>query len=167
MDKFAPALLTEVTVLGKLGFTTYTVPGVDAYKYYLGLVKELNRVIYGDPTNPLSYPGVAAAGAFIDIRPAQLKRISIGLGLRIRDNTNFDTIRDQVRAAVSGYVNSLRVGQQVAISEMIGAATNVTGVDSVVVTFPTYDAATDLIAVGFSEKAYIINSETDIVVTVL
>ena len=52
----------EVNALQKLDFPVSTDQGIDGYKYNTGLIQEANRVVYGDPTDAVTFPGVSAAG---------------------------------------------------------------------------------------------------------
>jgi hypothetical protein len=152
---------------GKVKFDNDINFGVDAYKYYGGLIKELNKVIYGDPFDSYTYPGVRAAGTDIDIIPAMGKRIKIGLAVRIKSSVPFTQIRERIKGAVASSINQLGAGQQVALSKCIAAASSVVGVTSVSVTYPTYNSSNDQIPVGPSEKPIVIDSNTDITVTLI
>ena len=167
MNSFGSSLVAYITAAAKIGFNTDVNYGIDAYRYYNGLLKELNKVVYGDPVNPSQYPGVKAAGTAVDIKQAIVKRITIAVAIRVRSGVPFDQIRDEVRASIAGYVNSLGVGNQVSLSSVVIAAGNVSGVLSVVITSPAYSSSNDLIAVSSDEKPLIVNSATDIVVSVL
>lgn len=171
----SPELIERITssaggylvATGKLNYGTNIAFGVDSYKYYGGLIREINKVIYGDPANPTRYPGVRAAGTDIDIKPAITRRITLGLGVRVRTGVPFTTIRERIKSNVAGYVNSLGVGQAVAVSEIIKAAQEVSGVLAVAVISPTYNAANDMIPVGSDERAYVADPTTDITVSIL
>ena len=167
MDRFTDSLGAYMTVGGKIGFNQNANYGVDAYRYYLGLLKELNKVIFGDSTNTTQYPGVKAAGSDLDINAAIRKRVQISVSIRVRSDVPFDLIRDEVRACIAGYVNGLDVGQPVSLSKVVTAAGNVYGVLSVVLDYPVYSAANDLISVAFDEKPLIVDSSTDVVVSIL
>jgi hypothetical protein len=151
----------------KLEFPESIAVGVDAYNYYKGLIKELNKIIYGDSTDSVNYPGVRAAGTYIDIKQAILKRIKVSFSVRLKTGIPFVEVRERIKAAVAGYVNNLDVGESVSISRMISAANTVVGVIAVAVTYPTYDASNDLITVSPDERAYILDTTSDITVSVI
>lgn len=167
MDRISSSLGAGIIGSGKLGFNEDINFGIDAYKYYIGLIKELNKIIYGDAADPINYPGVRASGTYIDIKEAIIRRITASFSVRVKTGVPFTEIRDNVKAAVAGYVNSLGVGESVSISRMIAAAGNVPGVVAVSVTYPTYSASNDLITVSSFEKAYVIDSTVDITVSVI
>jgi uncharacterized phage protein gp47/JayE len=158
---------TAVTLRGKLEFNEDVNFGVDAYKYYGGLLKELTRVIYGDPVSPVSHPGVRAAGTSIDIEGAIIKRIKVDLSVRIRTGLPFGEVRDKIKSAVAGYVNTLGVGNQVSLSKIVAVANAVPGVVAVAITFPQYDAANDIIPVGVNETPFVFDPTTDVTVSVV
>jgi hypothetical protein len=156
-----------VEAIGKLGYDTQAAFGIDAYKNYEGLVKAVNKVIYGDPTNPSQYPGVRAAGTSIDISPPLIRRITISLAVRLKTGIPFSSVRENIKAAAAGYVNSLGVGESVPLSKVIESVSKVQGITSVVITYPTYTSSADRIAVANNEKALVLDPTNDITVSVL
>lgn len=165
--KISSSLGAYIDAKGKLEFPQSINFGVDAYKYYIGLIKELNRIIYGDPSSPISYPGIRAAGTKVDIKEAIIRRIKASFSIRIKTGIPFSEVRDRVKAAVAGYVNDLGVGESVSISRMIAAANSIPGVVAVAVTSPTYDSSNDLITVGADEKPYIVDPTIDVTISVI
>lgn len=166
-EKITSSLGAQLVGQGKLGFNTSINFGIDAYKYYIGLIRELNKVIYGDPADRINYPGWRAGGTRIGIKQAILRRVKASFSVRIKSGVPFVEIRDRVKAAVAGYVNDLDVGESVSISRMISAANSIPGVVSVSVTFPEFSSANDLIAVGAAEKAFVVDPTIDITVSVI
>lgn len=167
VNKISSSLGAGITAQGKLGFNQDINFGIDAYKYYIGLIKELNRIIYGDASDPINYPGVRAAGTDIDIKEGIIRRITASFSIRIKSGVPFTEIRDRVKSAVAGYVNSLGVGESVSISRMVAAANSIPGVVAVTVTFPQYSVGNDLISVSSFEKALVVDPTVDITVSVI
>lgn len=165
VSKINASSLSAISAENKLGFSTSAVPGIDGYKKYSGLIAEVNRVIYGDAQDPTTYPGVRAAGAKVNIQGPLIRRISVSLSIRVRTGVPFSQVEEKVKSSVAAYVNSLGVGQSVAISSIVSAAGSVSGVLAVSVVDPLYDQTSDLIAVQGYEKALIIDADTDIVVS--
>jgi hypothetical protein len=166
-DRLSSANGGYLSLLGKMNYPTTISFGLDGYKAYAGLVAQLNKVIYGDPTNPVQYPGVRAGGTAIGIKPALTKRVQVALAVRTKIGIDPITITNQIQASVAAYVRSLDVGQPVSISSIVSAAGSVNGVTSVAIVSPTYNSNNDLIAVGAAEKAAIVDSTTDVVVSIL
>lgn len=152
-----------VESLGKLGFSTTPSYGIDSYRYHTGLVKEVNRIVYGDPSDPALHPGVIAAGSSLNIEGPQVKRVKIAL--QVRTDQGVDVISG-VQSAVTKAVNETPVGVSVAKSDIISAANGVPGVQSVALLSPTFTAGTDLITVQSFEKALVLNSsDVSVIIT--
>jgi hypothetical protein len=151
-----------VSALDKLDFPLTYSSGVDGYSYNTGLIGEANKVVQGDPDDTSAYPGVAAAGARIDIDGPLVKRIKVSLSLRTRSGVANSDIAARVRSAVATFINQVGVGQPVALSGIVAAASKVVGVVSVVVVAPTYGIGNDEIAVQPAEKPLILSLTDDI-----
>lgn len=167
MNKVSSAQAGYIVMQNKLGYDDSIHYGIDSYNYYEGLIKELNRVIYGDPISSTQYPGIRAAGADVDIKPAITQKITISVAVRVRTGIPFNEVRDRIKSQIAGYVNTLGVGEQVSLSQVVAAAGAVNGVLSVVVTYPTYDAGNDLIFVAPDQKAQIADPLSDVTVSIL
>lgn len=156
--KVSSAAGTLVQPVGKLGFSTGVVNGIDAYAHSVGLIGEANQIVYGNSQDTATYPGIAAAGANINISGPNIRRILIGLSLRTNASTaNRDDVEARVQSAVASYVNSLGVGQPVVLSQVVAAAQAVYGVSSAVITSPTYSLGSDEIAIQPYEKPMVLN----------
>jgi hypothetical protein len=157
---------TVATPLDLLGFDTDAVAGQDGYRKTTGLIGEANRVIYGDPQNPATYPGVAAAGSRINISGPLVKRAQVSLQIRVRYGSVSD-IKDRVRSAVASIINRSAVGEAVAISDIVSAAMTVNGVVAVSVLSPIYSVVNDRITVQASEKLLVLDLDQDISITIV
>lgn len=155
---------TVLTALDKLGFPAGIALGMDGYQHSVGLIGEVNHVIYGDPGDRASYPGVAAAGANIDVTGALVKRIQLTISLRIRSG-NRTEIENRVKSALAAVVNKAGVGQSISLSDLSTAAGKVGGVVTAVMVNPAATAGNDLIPVQPYEKPRVLNVDTDITVT--
>lgn len=154
---------TVVTVLDKLEFPTVSaVPGTDGYTHSTGLIEEANRVVYGDESQSSTYPGIAAAGAAINISGPLVRRITASLAIRTQSGASLLDVRDQVRSAVAATINETKVGASIAISDLVSAAQSVNGVVAVTILSPTYGSGSDLIAVQPYEKPLVYDIEQDI-----
>ena len=165
-QKISSALGGTITSLGKLGVGDATKTGLDAYRYYTGLLREVYYEIYGDPSDA-SRPGVRAAGTDIDIKPPLNRRITTALSIRIRSGVAFTDVIDAVRSAATGYINSLGVGESLSISEMISRCQQVDGVISVTETSTTPTPSNGLVKVAAAEVARVIQPSTDVSITVV
>jgi len=166
-ERITSSLSGQAIATSKLAMNTNINLGIDAYKYYIGLIELITKTIYGDPSDRINYPGWRASGSPVNIVPATILSIKASFAIRIASGVPFTDIIDVVQGAIAGYVNNLEVGEPVSISSMIAAASTVPGVTSVTVTSPTFSPSNDLIAVNANEQAYVINPTTDITITLL
>ena len=154
-----------ITALDKLNFPIDLAIGVDGYAHSVGLIGEATRVIYGDPNNPSSYPGVVAVNSNVNVSGPMVKRVTCALSLRVRTGVSTSDIASRVQSAVAGVVNSAGVGESISISDIISAASKVNGVVAVAVVYPTYSSSDDQISCQPYEKLQVLNLETDVTVT--
>jgi uncharacterized phage protein gp47/JayE len=164
-QKFDESAGVSIVSLNKLNFNTIIKQGLDSYKYNVGLIAEANRVIYGDPRDPTTYPGVGAAGAEIYVREPLAKRVQISIDIRLKTGVPFSQASEQVKTSVSSLINSNPIGESIAISSIIAAVDSIPGVRAVAISSPLYDSANDTIYVAPSEKAIVIDSTIDISVS--
>lgn len=166
VDRINTTLGGGISSLTKLDMDESTKLGLDAYRFYEGLIKQLYKVLYGDPTDP-AYEGVRAAGTDIDIQPPLIRRIKVTLNIRIKTGIPFSEVTDAVKSAAAGYINSLGVGQPVSLSAMTAAIQTVDGVVAVVVDTTSPVADNGLIKVLPEEVASIVDPDTDVVVNIV
>jgi hypothetical protein len=154
-----------INTINKLNFITSIKNGLDSYRYDTGLLAETNRIVYGDPRDNITYPGVSAAGAEIFIKPPLVKKIQVSVDIRVKTGIPFSSIAEQARNAISALVNSNDIGQPIAISDIVGVVRTIPGVLSVAISSPQYDANNDVISVQPSEKTLILDDTNDIIVS--
>lgn len=155
----------QIESLSKMDFDTAIRKGLDSYRYNTGLIAEANRIIYGDPRDPTTYPGVGAAGAEIFTREPLTRRIQMSIDVRINTGVPFAQTAEQVRTSISSLVNSNPVGEPIAISAIIASVNAIPGARAVAISSPQYDSTHDLIFVAPSEKARILDPGLDISVS--
>jgi hypothetical protein len=155
----------SMTSLNKLNFTTVVRNGLDSYRFNTGLIAEANRIVYGDPRDQITYPGVGAAGADIFVREPLDRRVQLSIDVRILTGVPFSQTVDQVRTSVGSLINSNPVGSPIAISAIVSVVNAIPGVRAVAISSPLYNAQNDLIFIAPGEKARIIDSSTDISVS--
>jgi hypothetical protein len=156
---------SQLSALGKFAFTVGTTIGTDGYAHSVGLIGEADKVMYGYETDPVSYPGVVAAGSNINISGPLVKRIQVGLSLRVRGTAS--VIFEAVRGAVATFINTSKVGESIAISDIISVASSIGGVEAVSVSSPAYSTSADRITVQPYEKALVLQPELDITLTLI
>lgn len=162
LDKINQAAGVTMTSLGKLNLPEGTVTGFDAYKYHTGLLAEANRIVYGDPADNTTYPGVAAAGAEIFIEPPLVKRIQVSINIRVNTGVPFVRVAEEVRNAIASLINASPIGVSIAISDIISDVNSIPGVRAVSISSPAYDPTNDVIVVNPAEKPFILDIVNDI-----
>lgn len=119
------------------GFSTGLIQGIPAYDYYTGLVALVNKTIYGSSLDPVTFPGVGAAGVQFDVQAPLIKEIAFELLVTLQAGFTISALADQIYTAVTGYVNSLNIGAPVILSEIISAIVQISGVEDVQIVSPT------------------------------
>lgn len=163
--KITPSAGTYITSVSKLAFNNNVNTGEDSYKYYGGLISAVGQKIRGKASDPITYPGVAAAGSYIIPDAALPKRIQLSIVIRNRTGTPFGIVKSRVQSSVAAYVNSVGVGKPVVFSEIVVASQSVDGVQAVAISSPTYNATNDQIISQPDQKPLIFSIDTDIIVS--
>lgn len=156
---------TTLSHIGKLDFLDRLKTGLDAYKHHTGLLREVNRIVYGDPRDSITYPGVAAAGAEIFIQPPLFKRIVLSVNIRVRTGIPFSRVAEQVRNNLASLINSSPIGESIAISNIIATVNVIPGIKAVSIISPAFNPSNDIILVNPAEKPFIVDIVNDITVS--
>lgn len=166
-QKINQAASVQVTALNKLGFSTKVNQGLDGYKYNTGLIRECNRILYGSPEDPTTYPGVVAAGANVYVKEPLALVVNVSIEVRLQTGAPFSAISEQIRSNVASLISSNPVGQSIAISSIVAVCTTIPGVLSVAILSPLYDKSHDLIVVPQSAKTFVLDASTNISVSLI
>lgn len=140
-----------------LDFSTELLRGIAAYDYWTGLIDLVHRTIYGDDTDLVSFPGVGASGVVFRVLAPTVKEITVELDVTLREGVSISSLENEIRSAVSGYVNNLGVGQDVVIEEIRAAVIDISGVTDVDLNEPDSN-----IAIADNELARV--SDADILI---
>jgi uncharacterized phage protein gp47/JayE len=141
----------------RLGFTTILTQGIEAYAYYTGLTKLVNQTIYGDDTNLEAFPGYGAAGVTFRVLAPTVEKLRIQLTLTLANGVTIAALQNSIESAITGYVNTLGLGNEVIIEQIRSAVIQVPGVVDVSLISPTQN-----IPIAQNEVARV--SATDIVI---
>jgi hypothetical protein len=161
--------------MNKLNPTSSSQAAVPAYHYDTGIIQLANKITQGDEQDATNYPGYAAVNNQIVVAAPVIKRIVLGLQIRIAGgyantgnaNATQTSIINLVKSAVAAAVNSTPIGSfGVAFSDIVAAANSVPGVDGVVITSPTYNISNDSIPLQSFEKPMVLKLD-DVSVSVL
>lgn len=120
-----------------LGFPNSIVQGIEAYAYYTGLVKLVNETIYGDDTQLEAFPGFGAAGITFRVLAPTVRRVPIQLTLTLANGVTIAALQNSVESAITGYIDTLGLGQEVVIEQIRSVVIQVPGVVDVVLITPT------------------------------
>lgn len=151
--KFSDANFTSITHAGKLDYNTDVTIGVDGYLYYTGLLRRVQRIVDGFEPDEQNYPGRRAVGGFIETLPPLTRKISISIDVTTDEGVNLGDIANNIKSVIINYIDTLGVGQDVILSEMIAAVMQIKGVGAV--TFTSPDPSTERISIAENEKATI------------
>jgi uncharacterized phage protein gp47/JayE len=108
----------------------------DSYVYYDGLLREVQRVINGDPNDLETYPGVKAAGSVVEVTAPSIVTVTVAASMSAVEGYDEADLRDLAKSAIVDYINSLSIGEDVIRSKIIEVAMSITGVLDFAVTTP-------------------------------
>jgi hypothetical protein len=151
--KFSEANATSITHSAKLGYNTDVTIGVDGYLYYTGLLRRVQRIVDGFEPDADTFPGRRAVGGFIETLPPLIKNIILTINVTTDEGVNLGDISNNIKSTIITYIQSLGVGQDVILSEIIAAVMQIKGVAAVTFTNPV--PSTERITVASNEKATI------------
>jgi hypothetical protein len=107
------------------------------YIYYVNLIAEVQKVMEGDLTDYVRYPGVKAAGIFLSVEQPVIKRITVIVSITAADGYSEIDLAPNVKSAIESYISSLRIGQDVITAKIIDVAFSVVGLADIRVITPT------------------------------
>jgi len=121
----------------KLGFSTTLVKGLPGYSYWVGLTRLVHQTIYGDDSDLVSFPGFGAFGVIFQVLAPTVKGVSVELDVTLNEGITITSLENEIKSAVSGYINALGVGAAVVVEEIRAAVIKISGVRDVLLTSPT------------------------------
>lgn len=121
----------------KLGFDTSVFRGIQAYNYWVGLTRLVHKTIYGDDTDLTSFPGVGAAGVIFQVLAPTTLDVQVELDVTLREGVSIASLENEIKSAVSGYINNLGVGDDVVIEEIRAAVIAISGITDVTLSEPS------------------------------
>jgi hypothetical protein len=161
MALFSESASARIELPNRLGFSSQPVPGMNGYSYWIGLKQRVQYTLDGYAPDSATFPGVRAAGVAIEAREPQIQRVSLSIRIKTKEGVALSSISDSIKNAVVGYVNSLGLGQDVVISEIISLIQQTSGVDAVVFLIPA--PGTERITIA--DKAIARTSSNDVVLS--
>lgn len=125
---FTPGRKAAIRDVNGLNFESLQLEGVDGYKYFTGLIQKAQWTIDGLDRDITNYPGLAAAGTQFEVLTPVLINLKLIINVIPDNGVSLSSISDSIRTAVDEYVNSLKVGSEVVLSEIIASVQSVSGV---------------------------------------
>ena len=135
-------------------FNTDLIRGLEAYNYYIGLTKLVHDTIYGDDADLTTFPGVGAAGVQFQILAPTVTNVSVELSLTLSEGVSIDSVENEVKSAVTNYINNLGIGDDVVLEEIRATVIAIGGIRDVILNQPT-----DNISISDNEIARIRSNE--------
>ncbi len=108
-----------------------------SYRFYTGLIQEVQRVMDGDPSTPLTRPGVRPAGVVVFVVPPVVLFQSVTASISVLSDFDPTLVSAEVASAIQTYINGLDIGQDVILSQIIEVAMAVDGMLDFTVTILT------------------------------
>lgn len=122
-------------------FTTVLYRGLAAYSYWTGLLALVHKTVYGDDSDLASYPGYGAAGITFRILAPTVKSVEVELDVTLAEGVTISSLENDIKSAVTGYINTLGVGDDVIIERIRAAVIAISGITDVVINAPTANIA--------------------------
>lgn len=110
---------------------------VSNYTYYTNLIAQVQKILEGDPKDPINYPGYKAAGVFLRVEGPVIRRISADVTITAEIGYLESDLTTSVRRVIEDYINSKNLGEDIIISKLVDVAFNVSGVKDVIINSPT------------------------------
>jgi len=126
----------RMSLPNRLGFATDPVPGISGYQYWIGLKRRVQRVLDGHEPDSTTFPGVRAAGVAIEAREPQIQRVTLNIKVKTKEGVALASISDTIKSSVVGFINSLGLGADVILSDIVCIVKETAGVESVVLIDP-------------------------------
>lgn len=132
--------------------------GVDGYRYFTGLAQLVQWTIDGRSDDQENYPGIRAAGVQIEVLEPVTIPLKVALEIVTQEGVALSSITNNIKSAVSNYINRLNVGDDVIKSDLIVAVRGVAGVFDVTIIDPE-----DNVAIADNELARISDDDISVV----
>lgn len=107
------------------------------YDYYTNLIANVQKVLEGDRNNPNEFPGVKASGVFLNVEAPILRRIVVRASITVEQGYNEADLAPRVSSAISDYIRTLGIGEDVIRSKLVDIAHNITGIRDITIQSPT------------------------------
>jgi len=107
------------------------------YTRFTGLIEECQKIIDGDPTDRVNYPGYRAGGVRVRVLSPSIINLSLSANITVLAGYAHTTVATAVKAAVSQYVNGLTISEDVVLNEIRERCMGVPGMYDMVISNPS------------------------------
>jgi hypothetical protein len=143
------ALLTQGTdyllneAIGQIEFLNIPLENkclLAVYNTFTGIIKAAQNNVDGSLTNPSAFPGVRSAGVKVRVLPSLSHIIDFFIDVGFDPElTDLDAVQFLAEQAISSYLSSLNIGQDVILAEIIDRMMDIVGVNNVHIVNPSDD----------------------------
>jgi len=102
--------------------------GIDAYKYFTGLMQVVQWTVDGRQDDAETYPGIRAAGVQVEAIEPVTVPVEVSLTIVTNQGVALNSITKNIKSAVTNYVNNLLVSDDVLGADILVAVKGVDGV---------------------------------------
>ena len=107
------------------------------YTYFTGLIAEVQKVIDGDSADRVNYPGYRAAGVLVRVVVPSIVYQAVIANITVLSGYDQSAVAESVTAAISQYINSLSISDDVILERLSERALSVAGMYDVSFSSPT------------------------------
>ena len=129
--------ITGGSANNELGFSTAIVRGLQGYTQHVGLIETVHKAIYGDDKDLAANEGVGAAGIRFEIKAPTKEELTFNIDVTLEEGISISSVEDEVKSAVTSYVNALGIGEKVVLAEIVDGIMDVNGITDVVIITPS------------------------------
>ena len=125
----------------EFNFSTAATRGLQGYTQHIGLIETVHKAIYGDDKDLTAVEGVGAAGIRFEIKAPLREEISFNIDVTLQEGISITSVEDEIKTAVTGYVNTLGIGESVILAEIIDRIMDINGITDVEILTPSENVA--------------------------
>ena len=104
---------------------------ISKYRVYTGFIAELQKEIEGDVDNPSVLTGFRASGTRCIVKVADSQFVNFEVSLKVYSDIIYDPVENQVRNAITNFVNNLAPSEPLYVSSLIKACKDLNGVEDI------------------------------------
>jgi uncharacterized phage protein gp47/JayE len=109
------------------------------YSYYTGLMALAQKVLNGDPSDAVTYPGYIAGGVIIYVDTPVIRQIDIVASISVDVGYDETAVRSSVKTTIENFIDGLAIGDNVILSKLVEQSFVVQGVTNVIIKSPLFD----------------------------